>query len=499
MDNEIILSLKGIHKYFPGVHALADVDLDIRQGSVHAIVGENGAGKSTLMKVLSGMYKPSAGEIFFNGEKITIENERHALNLGISMIYQELNSILDMDVMENMFIGQEIKKFGLTDKRAMYKQTEAALKKLNILISPRTIMRSLSVANRQMIEIAKAVMRDAQIIVMDEPTSSISHREVNELFKLIKKLRAKGVSILYISHRLEEVPVIADEITIMRDGKKIHHCLVGEVSKDKMVSYMVGRELTNQFPKVPVKIGAPVLRVQNLTRYGVFKEINFEVKAGEILGFAGLVGAGRTEVMNAVFGLDGFDEGVVEINGKQLKFRHPAQAIKEGIAIITEDRHRFGLVTVRSIQENVMHVHIKDYINKFKLISSKKEIEAVNAQIKRFQIKTRSRNMAVSTLSGGNQQKVVLAKWMLVKPKVLIMDEPTRGIDVGAKYEIYKLMCELASEGIAIIMVSSELPEVLGMSDRILVMTNGQIKGELSREEATQEKIMKISAGGDVL
>jgi inositol transport system ATP-binding protein len=497
MQGEVILELKGISKSFPGIKALSNIDFALRKGSVHAIVGENGAGKSTLMKILSGMYTPDEGEILLKDKKVRIDNQKQALEFGISMIYQELNSILDMNVMENIFLGREIKrKSGLTDKAAMYKETVKTLESLDIKANPKAMMRSLSIATRQMIEIAKAISREAQIIVMDEPTSSISQKEVHELFNFIKSLQNKGISIIYISHRLEEIPVIADEITILRDGHKVHNCPVRDITKEQIIKYMVGRELTNLFPKKDAQIGEPVLKASNLSCGKVFKNISFELKKGEILGFAGLVGAGRTEVMRALYGLSKFDSGIVWFDGNTISIKYPTDAIKLGIVMIPEDRRREGLVLLRSVYENVALAHLKEFIGGLYLLNKRKESNEVNKQIERLRIKTRSVKTEVGTLSGGNQQKVVVAKWLVKKPKVLIMDEPTRGIDVGAKYEIYKLMCDLASEGMAIIMISSELPEILGMSDRVIVMAEGEIKGELTRSEATQEKIMKLSAGG---
>lgn len=496
MSEEIILELKNIDKSFPGVRVLKRVNFTLRKGTVHAIVGENGAGKSTLMKILSGMYQPDSGEIWLEKKQMHIANESQGIAAGISMIYQELNSVLDMTVMENIFLGRELTRMGLTSKAEMRKRTRAVLAGLDMDIDPDTVMRRLPVATRQMIEIAKAISRDAKIIVMDEPTASISQKEVGELFKTVRKMKEQGISIIYISHRLEELPEIADEITIIRDGECVHHCMAGHIEKNEIIRFMVGRELNDLFPKTSVTIGEELLRVEGLRKAGVFHDVSFSVRRGEILGFSGLIGAGRSEVMRAIFGLDRYDSGAIYLCGRQLHIKSPSASIKAGIAMIPEDRRRYGLVTIRSIRENMMHAHMGAFTNRIGLIDNPAEKAAINAQIQRLKIKTSDVELPASTMSGGNQQKVVIAKWMIRPPQVLIMDEPTKGIDVGAKYEIYKLMCELAAEGIAIIMISSELPEILGMSDRILVMGDGEIKGELSREEATQEKIMVLSAGG---
>ena len=493
---DVILELKNIEKSFPGVRVLKQVCFTLRRGTVHAIVGENGAGKSTLMKILSGMYQPDAGEIWLEGERVRIANESQGIARGISMIYQELNSVLDMTVMENVVLGREITRLGLTDKAEMRRRTREALAGLDMAIDPDTMMRSLSVASRQMIEIAKAVSREAKIIVMDEPTSSISQREVSELFRLVRKMKARGISVIYISHRLEELPEIADEITIIRDGACVFEGAADAVTEGEIIRHMVGRELNDLFPKTEVPIGEELLRAENFSSAGVFRQISFSVRRGEILGFSGLIGAGRTEVMRAICGLDPCDSGSVFLAGRQKRIKNPTDAIKSGIAMISEDRRRYGLVVIRSIRENMMLAHMRAFAGKLGLLNKHRETGVIGEQIERLHIKTSDIELPASTMSGGNQQKVVLAKWMVRPPQVLIMDEPTKGIDVGAKYEIYKLMCELAGAGMAIIMISSELPEILGMSDRIIVMADGEKRGELMRREATQEKIMALSAGG---
>lgn len=497
MGHESILELKNIYKSFGAVKALKGVSLTLKKGTVHAIVGENGAGKSTLMKILSGMHQPDSGEIWLEGQKMTIENEMQGISAGVSMIYQELNSVLDMTVMENIFLGQEITRYGITDKQAMRKRTEEVMRELDLNIGPKTTMRTLSVANRQMVEIAKAISRDAKILVMDEPTASISEKEVDQLFGLIRRMKKEGLSVIYISHRLEELPLLADDLTIIRDGETVHRCRADAIDRSGIIRYMVGRELNNLFPKEEVRIGKERLRLEKLDRKGVFSDINLSVRAGEILGISGLVGAGRTEVARAVFGLDRLDGGRVFLDGEEVHIQNVQQAIRSGIAMISEDRRRYGLVTIRSIWENMMYAHMKDFTNKLRIFKKSEEEKKIKEQVGFLKIKTGGLKMPVTSLSGGNQQKVVIAKWLIKLPKVLIMDEPTKGIDVGAKYEIYKLMCELAGEGIAIIMISSELPEILGMSDRVIVMRDGCIRGELTRGEATQEKIMALSAGGE--
>ena len=494
--NDIVLELKHIRKLFPGVIALSDVRFTLVRGTVHAIVGENGAGKSTLMKILSGAYTADEGEIWIDGKKASIQNERDGFAYGISMIYQELNSVLDMTVYENIYLGRMPHKGIFINKREMIRASQRILEDLEISIRPQETMRDLSVAQRQMVEIAKAISREAKIIVMDEPTSSISQKDAEILFGFIHKLKARGISIIYISHRLEELPKIADEITILRDGAYIHHCGIHEITKEQIIRYMVGRELTNQFPKVDIPIGETVFDVQHLTSAGKFHDISFSLHRGEILGFSGLIGAGRTEIMRAIFGLDPIESGTVSINGSPLAVHSPVDAIRAGIAMVTEDRRRYGLVMCGSVKDNISLVHLDAFLNSLGFIKHSKEEQAAKEQVGRLNIKCSSIAAEVRSMSGGNQQKVVLAKWLLSDVNVLILDEPTRGIDVGAKQEIYKIMCELAAQGIGIIMVSSELPEILGMSDRIIVISEGKIKGELQRAEASQERIMNLSAGG---
>lgn len=498
-QNEIVLEMKNISKAFPGVQALDRVNLKVRKGTVHVLVGENGAGKSTLMKILNGQYQIDEGEIYFKGVKLGNQNTRETLKLGISMIHQELSPVLDMTIAENIFLGREptykIKSF--VNFKQLYKQTQELFDRLGLKFNPRSKMRELSVAGMQLIEITKAISCGASLIIMDEPTSAITDTEVAMLFKQIRELKAKGVAIIYITHKLDEIFQIADDITVIRDGKWIASDSASNYDKNKLITQMVGRTITNIFPKEEVEIGETVLEVKNLTRSGVFEDVSFEVRKGEILGIAGLVGAGRTEVARAIFGLDPLDSGEIIMEGKPIKVEKPTDVIKKGIAMLSEDRKEVGLVLGRSVRENISLANLKKFAPGL-FINSKQEAETVDRMIKMLQIKVPSMDTAVNTLSGGNQQKVVLAKWLLGEIKILILDEPTRGIDVGSKSEIHKLMTEFAKQGLAIIMISSELPEIMGMSDRILVMQEGKIKGELSREEATQERVMTLATGGSL-
>jgi len=496
-DNEYILEMKNISKSFPGVKALDKVNLKVRKGTVHVLVGENGAGKSTLMKILSGVYQIDEGEIYFDGQKLDRQDARTTLNLGISMIHQELSAVLDMTIGENIFLGREpeskIKIF--VDFKQIYKKTEELLKKLGIKYDPTMKMRELSVAGMQMIEITKAISRGAKLIIMDEPTSALTDSEVKILFDQIKELKEHGVSIIYITHKMDEIFEIGDDVTVIRDGKWIASDSVSQYDKNKLITQMVGREITEIFPKETVEIGETLFEVKGLTRKGVFEDISFSVRRGEILGISGLVGAGRTEVIRSIFGLDPLDSGKIILEGKKLEIKSPSDAIRNGIAMLPEDRKLLGLTLCRPVKENIVLTNL-DKMAPGLFIDSKKELDEVEKLIDLLSIKVPSVNTPVNNLSGGNQQKVVLAKWLLGDVKVFILDEPTRGIDVGAKSEIHRLMCSLAKKGLCIIMISSELPEILGMSDRILVMHEGRLQGEISREEATQEKVMTLATGG---
>ena len=494
MENTYILEMKHISKSFPGVKALVDVDLYVRPGTVHMIMGENGAGKSTLMKILLGLHRQDEGEIYFKGNKMESITPSGALEAGISMIHQELSPIMEFDIAQSIFLGREPMRKGklFLNNAAIYPETEKQLKKLGLNFDPRRKIKTLSISEMQLVEIAKAVSRGANLIIMDEPTSSLTDSEVAILFTIIRKLRAQGVAIIYITHKMDEIHQIGDEITVMRDGKHIITSMVSDMSSTDIVRMMIGRELTEMYPKEQVEIGKRVLEVRNLSAEKRFKNVNFHVSAGEIVGFAGLVGAGRTEVMRAVFGLDAVESGEILLNEKKLAIKSPSDAIQNGIAMVPEDRGRLGLVKILSIARNLSLPNQDRLAPRF-FVHKKQEDREAKELMREFSIKAPDITTQTRQLSGGNQQKVVLAKWFKRGLKVLIMDEPTRGIDVGAKTEIYKLMVRLAKKGYAIIMVSSEMPEILGMSDRIYVMHEGRITGELSRNEATQEKIMRYA------
>ncbi len=499
MDQEYILEMDDISKSFPGVKALSEVGLKVRPGTVHALMGENGAGKSTLMKVLIGIYNADSGSITFKGQKVTIDKPETALNMGVSMIHQELSPIPYMTVAENIFLGREpLGKAGLIDKRRMNANTRELLGKLEISLNPSALMRDLSVANTQMIEIAKAISYDSNLIIMDEPTSAITDREVAQLFKMIAALKARGVAIIYITHKMDEVFKIADEITVFRDGRHIATVPAAETSRDKLIAMMVGRELTNIFPKEDASIGEVVLSVRNLTRKGLVHDVSFDLRRGEILGLAGLMGAGRTEVIEGIFGIRKIDAGEVAIKGKPVRIKSPGDAIKHGMALLTEDRKRTGIMGVLPVRDNMMIASLSNYTILGGILNQRLINETCNREKSRLEIKTPNMTQLIKLLSGGNQQKVLVSRWLLTAPDILILDEPTRGIDVGAKSEIHRLMSKLAQEGKAIIMISSELPEILGMSDRVLVMHEGRVGGEFDRKDATQENIMRAATGNAV-
>ncbi|TCO70030.1 monosaccharide ABC transporter ATP-binding protein (CUT2 family) [Marinisporobacter balticus] len=495
MDNDYILEMENITKEFPGVVALDDVQLKVKKGKVHSLMGENGAGKSTLMKTIIGIHQPTKGKIKWKGQEMVIENTNHALSLGISMIHQELSPIPYMTVAENIFLGREpVGRFGLVDHKKMEKDTKELLNNLEIDINPKEIMANLSIANTQMVEIAKAISYNSDLIIMDEPTSAITEKEVANLFKIIEKLISKGVAIIYITHKMDEVFKISDDITVFRDGKYIDTKPAKELDHDKLVQLMVGRELKQVFHKEKAKIGEVILAVKNLTRKGYFKDVSFEVRRGEIFGIAGLMGAGRTEVMENVFGITKRDSGEIYIKGQRVEINTPEDAIKHKMALLTEDRKLTGIYLMLSVQDNMVVANVKDYLNGF-LLDKKKIAKVCEEEIEKLSIKTPSKEQIIGNLSGGNQQKVLISRWLLTQPDILILDEPTRGIDVGAKAEIHKLMSKLAQQGKAVIMISSELPEVLGMSDRIMVMYEGRKTGEIMRGDATQENIMYLATG----
>mgnify|MGYP004469839785 FL=1 len=488
----VLLEMRGIRKSFYGNEVLHSVDLTLEAGTVLALMGENGAGKSTMMNILVGIHKRDDGIIKIDGQEVEIESPHDAQKLGIAMIHQELSSVVEMSVAENIYLGREPIKNGFIDYKKMYRDTEELLKNLNIDLNPKTKMGKLRVADQQLVEIAKAVSQNARILIMDEPTSSITDREVENLYGIIRDLKMRKTGIIYISHKMEEVYTITDQITVLRDGASIATWNTKEATNDMVVKAMVGRELTEQYPKRDVKIGDTILELKDFTQEGVFENISFKLHRGEILGLVGLVGAGRTETMQALFGITKPDRGEVYLKGQKVEFKKPVDAIKNGLAYVTEDRKGEGLVLPMSIAHNITLPSMKELSRKI-FVKQKEEKDKVGKEIEDLKVKTTSPNLAVKNLSGGNQQKVVLAKWMLKNPDVIIFDEPTRGIDVGAKAEIYKLMNEFVSEGKAIIMISSELPEAMGMSDRILVLSNHKMSGELSKNEFNQKSLMKLA------
>ena len=486
--------MRGIVKEFSGVRVLDGVSFQLSRGSVHALMGENGAGKSTLMKILCGIYPATEGEIFMDGKAAEIHSPIDAKRLGIAMIHQELSAFHELTVAANMFMNREYKRFGLLDEARMNRAAAEILADLNINIDPRVKMRSLSVAEMQLVEIAKAVSTDAEIIIMDEPTSALTEAEVANLYDTVRDLKSRGKAIVYISHKIEEIFAIADEITVLRDGEFVSHDKIASFDHDKLIPLMVGRTLDQQFHKTKHDFGKVLLRVENLSRSGEFKDVSFEVHAGEVLGFAGLIGAGRTEVVETVFGLQRADGGEIYVEGERVSIRSPGDAIRYGLALVSEDRKNVGLNLVGSVKENITMANLEKYC-RFGVISSGSEKRACDELIEMLSVKTHSRDTLVNALSGGNQQKVILARWMSTRPKILILDEPTKGIDVGAKAEIYRLIDEFAAEGGCVIMVSSEMPEILGMSDRIAVMHEGDLVAVFDRGEATQEKLLTAAAG----
>lgn len=495
-DANVKLEVRGIEKSFPGVKALDNVTFRIKKGSVHVLCGENGAGKSTLMKIINGIYQPDAGEIFVDGKKVTIANPIQARSYGISMIFQELNYIPEMTVEQTLFLGKEpLNKIKGVDWKRIRKETLELLAREDLPYKPDTKLKDLSVSDIQMLEILKAVSEDADMIIMDEPTSAITNKEVENLFKKIYALRDKGVAMVYISHKMDEIFRIADEITVLRDGSVIDTKAKDETNIDEVIKKMVGREMTNVYPKETCPIGEVKLEVRNFDVDRKIKGVNFQVRAGEIIGFAGLMGAGRTETVRAIFGLDHYESGEVLVDGKAVKIRNVQDAINNGIAMLSEDRRRFGLIAVRSVKENASLSSLKQFIYSG-FLHKRKEKKYVSDMFERMRVKTPTLDTPIGNLSGGNQQKVILAKWLLASPEILIMDEPTRGIDVGAKYGIYELMMELAKQGKALVVISSELPELIGMCDRVYVMAEGRVTGEIDTDSMSQESIMKLATKG---
>ena len=496
-----LLELRGIVKRFPGVLALNGVSLDVRVGEVHMLLGENGAGKSTLTKTIAGVYPPDAGEMRLNGQPIRIRNPQHAQALGISTIYQEFNLAPDMTVAENVFLGREplrVPALGIVDRSVLRRQTRDVLATLDPGIDPDALVKHLGVAQQQMVEIAKALSLDAKLIMMDEPTAALTGREIARLFDIIRGLKARGVAIVYISHRLDEVKAMGDRATVLRDGAFVATVPVATTSIDEMIRLMVGRDLKDKFPKVAVEPGEELLRVEGLTRRGVLHGVSFSVRRGEILGIAGLVGSKRTETARAIFGADPLDSGRIFLRGAPVTVHAPADAIAHGIALVPEDRKRHGILACLSVRENIT-LSALDRFSHAGLLDIDAEARCAQEFVTSLKVATPDLDRWVLYLSGGNQQKVVIAKWLNTHAEVFLFDEPTRGIDVGGKVEVYRLMNELVARGAAIVMISSELPEVLGMSDRILVMREGRVAGEFDRADATEQNILNCALrGGDV-
>ena len=491
------IEMNNIYKAFGQNKVLEGVQFSLEAGEVHALMGENGAGKSTLMNILTGLHKHDQGTITINGKEVSFKDSKEAEKAGLAFIRQELNIWPEMTVLENLFIGKEmVNALGVLKTKQMKAKATEIFKTLNISLPFDKEAGLCSVGEQQMIEIAKALMTDAEVIIMDEPTAALTDREIEKLFEVMKGLIKKGVSLVYISHRMEEIFAICDRITVMRDGKTVDTKKIIDTNFDEVVQKMVGRELEDRFPHREASPGEVVLEVNALTKKGLFEDIHFAVRQGEIVGVAGLMGAGRTEIMRAIFGIDQIGSGELKIEGKKVAIRKPTDAVRHGLAFITENRKEEGLILDFSIRENIGLPNLKSFAPNG-IVKTADEKKFAEMMVKRLHVKTSSTEAIIGNLSGGNQQKVVIAKWIGTSPKVLIMDEPTRGIDVGAKREIYELMNELTERGIAIIMVSSELPEIVGMSDRVLVVHEGKIAGELMKKEATQEKIMALATGGN--
>ena len=492
-----MLKMEGVSKSFPGVKALDNVNITAYGGEVTALMGENGAGKSTLMKILSGVYQKDEGRIFIQGQEVDIKGIKSAEEFGVTIIHQELSVINNLTVCENIFLGNEKfnKRSRKIDKKLLVERSKMFLKQIGCNVDPNELVSNLNVGEKQMIEIAKALTKNAGVIIMDEPTTALTDVETRQLFKVIDSLKKKGIAIIYISHRMEEIFEICDRVEVLRDGKYAGNALIKDIDNDKLITMMVGRKIEDQFPYRETKKGKTILEVKNLSADIGINNINFEVKEGEILGIAGLMGSGRTELAKTIFGAYKKSSGTVKINGKELSGGKIDEAIKNGICYLSEDRKKEGCVLSLSVADNMTISNLRSYENKFGAINKKAEIDEINEYIKKIRIKTPNSKQLMKNLSGGNQQKVILAKWLMLHPEVLIIDEPTKGIDVGAKKEIYELLNELKEKGKAIIIISSDMPEVLGISDRIMVMSEGKLTGEVKREEATQEKIMKLAVG----
>ena len=497
MENlKYVLEMENISKEFPGVKALDNVQLKLKPGTVHALMGENGAGKSTLMKCLFGIYEKDSGKILLDGVEVNFKSTKEALENGVSMVHQELNQVLQRKVLDNIWLGRYPMKKFFVDEKKMYNDTINIFKDLDIKVDPRKKVADLPIAERQMIEIAKAVSYKSKVIVMDEPTSSLTEKEVEHLFKIIKKLKESGVGIVYISHKMEEIKMISDEITILRDGKWISTNDVSKITTEQIISMMVGRDLTERFPKKDNKAKEMILQVKNLTALNQpsIQDVSFELYKGEILGIAGLVGSKRTEIVETIFGMRPKEHGEIILKGKTLKNKSPEDAIKNGFALVTEERRSTGIFSMLDVAFNSVISNLDKYKNKFRLLKNKDIERDTKWIVDSMRVKTPSYSTKIGSLSGGNQQKVIIGRWLLTEPEVLMLDEPTRGIDVLAKYEIYQLMIDLAKKDKGIIMISSEMPELLGVTDRILVMSNGRVAGIVKTSETNQEEIMELSA-----
>ncbi|MDR2551944.1 MAG: sugar ABC transporter ATP-binding protein [Treponema sp.] len=492
MVSDYLLEMKNIKKTFPGVLALNGVDLRVARGEIHALMGENGAGKSTLMKCIAGIYKPTSGEVIFDGQAQEPYTPAEALAKGISMIHQELSPVLHRPIMENVWLGREpLTPFRLVDHKKMYEQTKAVLKEIELEEDPASLMSTLTVAKMQMVEIAKAVSYNSKLIIMDEPTSSLTEKEIKQLFAIMRKLKSQGKSVIFISHKLDEIYEIADRVTVYRDGAFIGSEKTADLKVDKLINMMVGRDVKEMFPKTACPIGDVKMEVKNLSNRKYFKDVSFTVRRGEILGIAGLVGAGRSEVVETIFGMRPKSGGEIFIDGKKAEIKTPADAIQNGMAWLTEDRRQSGLFPMLAVQLNIAIATIPKFINKIGLIRESELNQSCADYVKKIQVKTPSLDQRVENLSGGNQQKVLVARWLMTNPNILFMDEPTRGIDVGTKSEIHRLISQLAGEGKSIVMVSSELPEIMGMSDRIMIMHQGRVTGIVENtQDLTQEELM---------
>ncbi|SMB90054.1 glucose ABC transporter ATP-binding protein/galactose ABC transporter ATP-binding protein [Pasteurella testudinis DSM 23072] len=495
-ESKVLLEMKGVSKTFPGVKALDNANLTVRSHSVHALMGENGAGKSTLLKCLFGIYAKDEGEILFLGKPVNFKTSKEALENGISMVHQELNLVKQSSVMDNLWLGRYPLKVGLVDHAKMYNDTQAIFKELDIDIDPKMKVGKLSVSQMQMIEIAKAFSYNAKIVIMDEPTSSLSEKEVNHLFSIIEKLKNRGCGIIYISHKMDEIFKICDEVTVLRDGKWINSIPVKGATMDGIVAMMVGRELTQRFPPKSNQSKEVILTVENLTALNQpsIKDVSFELHKGEILGIAGLVGARRTDIVETIFGIRERKSGVVKLHDKVMRNKTALEAINNGFALVTEERRSTGIYSNLSIEFNSLISNIKSYMSKFGLLSNAKMKSDTQWVIDAMNVKTPSHKTTIGSLSGGNQQKVIIGRWLLTQPEILMLDEPTRGIDVGAKYEIYQLIMELANKDKGIIIISSEMPELLGITDRIMVMSNGKLAGTVNTKETSQQEILQLAA-----